>query len=210
MKHWKPIKLEELSKDTQKVYDVLNRESDLACVLIGTSYLAELLASALTEKFAKTSIAEKLLDPQRGAVGGFATRADLAYCLGFIRKPVYQDLIKIAELPFISLFIGLLTTALIQSSSTVTSIAVAMVASGTISLDSGIFVIMGANIGTTLTSDIISLSYITNKSKFRLAISAGVVHDFFNILTVIIIFPLEVYSNNCRVVFSTQPVGLLN
>jgi len=104
-----------------------------------------------------------------------------------------RDLIKIAELPFISLFIGLLTTALIQSSSTVTSIAVAMVASGTISLDSGIFVMMGSNIGTTLTSDIISLSYITNKAKFRLAISAGVVHDFFNILTTLIIFPLEYY-----------------
>ncbi len=104
-----------------------------------------------------------------------------------------QELIKIAEIPFISLFIGLLTTALIQSSSTVTSIAVAMVASGTISLNMGIFVIMGANIGTTLTSDIISLSYITSKSKFRLALSAGVVHDFFNIFTTIIIFPLEYY-----------------
>ncbi len=104
-----------------------------------------------------------------------------------------QELIKIAEIPFISLFIGLLTTALIQSSSTVTSIAVAMVASGTISLNMGIFVIMGANIGTTLTSDIISLSYITSKSKFRLALSAGVIHDFFNIFTTIIIFPLEYY-----------------
>lgn len=117
----------------------------------------------------------------------------MVFSLSSIGLGAARDLIKIAELPFISLFIGLLTTALIQSSSTVTSIAVAMVASGTISLDSGIFVVMGANIGTTLTSDIISLSYITNKSKFRLAISAGVVHDFFNILTVIIIFPLEYY-----------------
>jgi len=117
----------------------------------------------------------------------------MIFSLSSIGLGAAKDLIQIAELPFISLFIGLLTTALIQSSSTVTSIAVAMVASGTISLDSGVFVVMGANIGTTLTSDIISLSYITNKSKFRLAISAGVVHDFFNILTVIIIFPLEYY-----------------
>jgi sodium-dependent phosphate cotransporter len=117
----------------------------------------------------------------------------MIFALSSIGLGATRDLIEIAELPFISLFIGLLTTALIQSSSTVTSIAVAMVASGTISLDSGVFVILGANIGTTLTSDIVSLSYITNKSKFRLALSAGVVHDFFNILTVTIIFPLEHY-----------------
>ncbi|MGD9328011.1 MAG: Na/Pi symporter [Cyclobacteriaceae bacterium] len=117
----------------------------------------------------------------------------MIYALSSIGLGAAQELIKIADIPFISLFIGLLTTALIQSSSTVTSIAVAMVASGTISLDMGIFVIMGANIGTTLTSDIISLSYITNKNKFRLALSAGVIHDFFNIFTTIIIFPLEYY-----------------
>ena len=117
----------------------------------------------------------------------------MIYALSSIGLGAAQELIKVAEIPFISLFIGLLTTALIQSSSTVTSIAVAMVASGTISLNMGIFVIMGANIGTTLTSDIISLSYITSKNKFRLALSAGVVHDFFNILTTIIIFPLEYY-----------------
>lgn len=117
----------------------------------------------------------------------------MIFSLSSIGLGAVEDLIKIAELPFISLFIGLLSTALIQSSSTVTSIAVAMVASGTISLSSGIYVIMGSNIGTTLTSDIISLSYITQKSKYRLAISAGVVHDFFNILTTLIIFPLEYY-----------------
>lgn len=117
----------------------------------------------------------------------------MIFSLSSIGLGAVEDLIKIAELPFISLFIGLLSTALIQSSSTVTSIAVAMVASGTISLSSGIYVIMGSNIGTTLTSDIISLSYITQKSKYRLAISAGVVHDFFNIFTTLIIFPLEYY-----------------
>ena len=90
----------------------------------------------------------------------------MIYSLSYIGLGAARELIKVAEIPFISLFIGLLTTALIQSSSTVTSIAVAMVASGTISLNMGIFVIMGANIGTTLTSDIISLSYITSKNKF--------------------------------------------
>lgn len=98
MKRWQPIKLENLSKDTQKVYDVLNESSDIACVLIGTSYLAELIASAIKVAFIDSSISEKLLDPQRGAVGGFVTRSDLAYCLGLINKNIYQDLIKIAEI----------------------------------------------------------------------------------------------------------------
>ena len=134
----------------------------------------------------------------------------MIYSLSSIGLGAVEDLIKIAELPFISLFIGLLSTALIQSSSSTTSIAVAMVASGTITLDSGIFVILGANIGTTLTSDLISLSYITHKSKFRLAISAGVVHDFFNIMTVIIMFPLEYYYKilSKSALFITQVLGV--
>jgi DNA-binding MltR family transcriptional regulator len=48
--------------------------------------------------FIETRISEKILDPQRGAIGGFASRADLAYCLGLIGKNDYQDLIKVAEI----------------------------------------------------------------------------------------------------------------
>lgn len=117
----------------------------------------------------------------------------MAQSLSHLGFGTARELIKVAEDPFIALFIGLLTTAILQSSSTVTSIAVVMVASGTISLNIGIFIIMGANIGTTLTSDIVSLGFVTNKGKFRKALSAGVIHDFFNILTTVLIFPLEYY-----------------
>ncbi len=94
--------------------------------------------------------------------------------------------------PFIGLFIGLLSTALLQSSSTTTSITVATVASGAISLQNAIPIVMGANIGTTITSTIISLSYISKQKEFRKAVAAGTSHDFFNILTVLILFPIEV------------------
>ena len=104
-----------------------------------------------------------------------------------------SELIQGAEMPFIAIFIGLLSTALIQSSSSVTSIAVAMVASQAITLEMGIYIIMGANVGTTITSNIISLGFITNKPLFRKALSAAAAHDFFNMLTVIILFPLEYY-----------------
>jgi solute carrier family 34 (sodium-dependent phosphate cotransporter) len=95
--------------------------------------------------------------------------------------------------PFTGFFIGLLITAIVQSSSTTTSMAVALVASGSITLESAIPIIMGANVGTTITSTIVSLGFIDKRKEFRRAVAAGTYHDFFNILTAIILFPLEYY-----------------
>lgn len=93
--------------------------------------------------------------------------------------------------PFVGLFIGLLSTAILQSSSTTTTITVAAVASGSIELTSAIPIIMGANIGTTITSTIVSMGYISKTGEFRKAVTAGTMHDFFNILMVLVMFPLE-------------------
>jgi len=95
--------------------------------------------------------------------------------------------------PFTGLFIGLLVTAIIQSSSATTSMTVALVASGAISLEGAVPILMGANVGTTITSTIVSLGFITKKKEFRRAVTIGTFHDFFNILTVLILFPLEYY-----------------
>jgi sodium-dependent phosphate cotransporter len=95
--------------------------------------------------------------------------------------------------PFVGLFIGLLMTALIQSSSTVTAMVVAVVASGTLTLGQAMPVVMGANIGTTITSTLVAFSFIMRKNIFKRALAAGVLHDIFNILTVMVLFPLEVY-----------------
>lgn len=95
--------------------------------------------------------------------------------------------------PFTGLFIGLLITAIIQSSSATTAMVVALVASGSMTLEGAVPIIMGANIGTTITSTIVSLGFITRKKEFRRAVAAGTYHDFFNILTVLILFPLEYY-----------------
>ena len=103
-----------------------------------------------------------------------------------------QSIIEVTSNPFIGLFIGLLITALLQSSSTTTSLVVAAVASNSIPLQHAVPIVMGANVGTTITSTIVSLGYITNTNEFRKAISAGTVHDIFNILVVLILFPLEV------------------
>ena len=93
--------------------------------------------------------------------------------------------------PFIGLFIGLLITAILQSSSTTTSMAVAAVASSSLTLQQAIPIILGANIGTTLTSTIVSLSYINKTAEFKKAISAGTVHDIYNIIIVLLVLPLE-------------------
>ena len=95
--------------------------------------------------------------------------------------------------PFIGLFIGILATGLIQSSSTTTSLVVGMVAAGTFGDDTNIAVaaavpyIMGANIGTSITNTIVALGHIVRVDEFKRAFSASVVHDFFNILAVYII-----------------------
>lgn len=104
-----------------------------------------------------------------------------------------KSVIEATQNPFAALFAGLLVTALIQSSSTTSALTVAMVASGAISFQSAVPVIMGANIGTTITSTIVSLGFINKKKEFKRAVSAGTYHCFFNVLTVLILFPLEYY-----------------
>jgi len=113
--------------------------------------------------------------------------------LQHLGKGVAETILLATSNPFTGLFIGLLITAMLQSSSTTTSLVVALVASGSIALEGAIPIIMGANIGTTITSTIVSLGFINRRKEFRRAVAAGTYHDFFNILTAIVLFPLEYY-----------------
>ena len=93
--------------------------------------------------------------------------------------------------PMVGLFIGVLATSLVQSSSTTTSIIVGLVAGGAISIEGAIPMIMGANVGTTVTNTLVSLGHVTRRIEFKRAFAAATVHDFFNLLTLVILFPLE-------------------
>lgn len=106
-------------------------------------------------------------------------------------KSFSENLIKTTSNPFIGLFIGLLATSLVQSSSTTTSIVVGIVASGALTISNAIPIIMGANIGTTVTNTLVSLGHITRKEEFKRAIAGATVHDFFNLICVAILLPLE-------------------
>ncbi len=106
-------------------------------------------------------------------------------------KGFAENLIRTTSNPFIGLFIGILATSIVQSSSTTTSVLVGIVGAGGITVANAIPIIMGANIGTTVTNTLVSLGHVNRKDEFRRAISAATVHDFFNLICVAIMFPLE-------------------
>lgn len=113
--------------------------------------------------------------------------------LQHLGQDAVETIIVATSNPFTGLFIGLLITAMIQSSSTTTAMVVALVASGSITIESAIPIIMGANVGTTITSTIVSMGFINKKKDFRRAVAAGTYDGFFNILIVVILFPLQYY-----------------
>lgn len=102
-----------------------------------------------------------------------------------------KELFAFATNPFAGLVVGTVATALIQSSSTVTSIIVGLVAGG-LPVAVAVPMVMGANIGTSITNTIVSLGHVREKKEFARAFSAATVHDFFNLLSVVIFLPLEI------------------
>ncbi|WP_168567077.1 Na/Pi symporter [Crateriforma spongiae] len=101
-----------------------------------------------------------------------------------------KEMFAFATNPFAGLVVGTVATALIQSSSTVTSIIVGLVAGG-LPVSVAVPMVMGANIGTSITNTIVSLGHVREKKEFARAFSAATVHDFFNLLSVVIFLPLE-------------------
>lgn len=101
-----------------------------------------------------------------------------------------EQIFQFATNPFVALILGTLATALVQSSSTVTAVTVGLVAGG-LPVSIAIPLIMGANMGTTITNTIVSIGYVREKEDFKRAFSAATVHDFFNLIAVAIFLPLE-------------------
>ncbi len=108
---------------------------------------------------------------------------------------VLNDIISAVSNPFVGLFIGLLVTAIVQKSSMTTAIVVAMVAAGKLSLIHAVPVVIGANIGTTITAMLVSFAHITKKKEFKRATSAAAAHNLFNIFGALVLFPLEFFTH---------------
>ena len=106
-----------------------------------------------------------------------------------------RSLIYTTTNPVAGLFIGILATSIIQSSSSTSSIVVGMVASGALEISSAIPIIMGANIGTSVTNTLVSLQHINRSNEFNRAFSAAIVNDVFNIFAVLVLFPIQIATN---------------
>jgi len=109
-------------------------------------------------------------------------------------KDAARQIFGFADNPLAGLLIGILATSLVQSSSTTTSIVVGLVAGG-MPVGTAIPIIMGANIGTSVTNTLVSLGNIGRANEFQRAFAASTVHDFFNLLAVLLLFPLQYFTN---------------
>lgn len=110
-------------------------------------------------------------------------------------------IVELASNPFIGLFVGVLVTSVVQSSSSTTSLVVGLVAAGTLGTDPdtavrmAVPIIMGANIGTSVTNLLVSFGHFGDKQEFRRAFTAATVHDMFNLLAVAVLLPLQAATN---------------
>jgi sodium-dependent phosphate cotransporter len=112
--------------------------------------------------------------------------------------------------PVVGLMIGLLATSLIQSSSSTTSIVVGLVAGGALSVQGAIPIIMGANMGTTVTNTLVAMTSMNRRTEFQRAFAGATMHDFFNLMAIIVLFPLEQMTHfleNSATWLSIQLVG---
>ncbi len=109
---------------------------------------------------------------------------------------VLDSFFTATENPFVGLMVGVLATSLVQSSSVTTAMIVGLVAApvNPIPIANAVPMIMGANIGTTVTNTIASMAHMGRKEEFRRAFSVATVHDFFNYMVVAILLPLEMLT----------------
>jgi sodium-dependent phosphate cotransporter len=107
-----------------------------------------------------------------------------------------ETFFQTTENPFIGLMVGLLATTLMQSSSVTTSMVVALVAApeNPLPLANAVPMIMGANIGTTVTATIVSLGHMGRVDEFKRAFPVAICHDLFNYLAVLVLLPLELMT----------------
>jgi len=97
--------------------------------------------------------------------------------------------------PVVGLMIGLLATSLIQSSSSTTSIVVGMVAAGALTVQNAVPIIMGANMGTTVTNTLVAMASINRRAEFTRAFAGATMHDFFNLMSIMLLLPLEMATH---------------
>ncbi len=118
----------------------------------------------------------------------------LSYAFQHWQLQTVEELLTATSNPAVAFCIGLLATAVLQSSSTSTALMVAMVGVGSLHLQQVVPMLMGANIGTTFTSTLVAIGHVSRPAEFRQALAAATAHDFFNLLTAAVLLPLELVT----------------
>ena len=105
----------------------------------------------------------------------------MSIATGPVREwPPFIELMQNMRNPLLSVAIGALFTAIVQSSSATTGIVIVLASQGLISLESGIGLIFGANVGTCVTA------VVSSMGRPREALQAAWAHVVFNVLGVLV------------------------
>jgi sodium-dependent phosphate cotransporter len=163
--------------------------------------------------FLRNSLVEKVVGQARQIIRGFIGPAMvwlaipfliylfflsislLGVSLKMLGGGLLTDLLSLTSSPFVGLFVGILATSIVQSSSSVTSLTVGLVAAGGLSVAQAVPIIMGSNMGTSVTNALVAAVQINKPEEFRRAFAAAVVDDFFEICCIATLLPLQVAFN---------------
>jgi phosphate:Na+ symporter len=186
---------------------------------IGTTVTAQLVAFKLTDYalgmitvgFIMTMFSKRETFKHFGeALLGFGILFFGMYLMSDAMKPLrdyqpFQDLMIGLENPWFGLLIGALFTGLIQSSSAFTGIVITLAMNGLITLEAGIPLILGANVGTCITAGLASIGTIRDAKRVAIA------HVLFNIGGVLIfIWFIPYLADFVRTLSSDTPRQIAN
>ncbi len=91
-------------------------------------------------------------------------------------ESMFQGIFSVIDFPLLLILVGVIFTALIQSSSAATGVVITMVGTGVLTLDLALFIILGANIGTCVTALLASVGANANSKRVAL------IHFTFNVI----------------------------
>ena len=95
-------------------------------------------------------------------------------------ETMFQNIFSVIDFPLLLILVGVIFTALIQSSSAATGVVITMVGTGVLPLDLALFIVLGANIGTCVTALLASVGANANSKRVAL------IHFTFNMIGTVI------------------------
>ena len=111
--------------------------------------------------------------------------------------PIVQKIFQGEHFPLLLILIGIVLTAMVHSSSTITTLMVALAAEGLLSFDNALFLTLGSNIGTCITSLISSIGTSTNAKR------TAVVHLVFNLFgCLVMLAPIWIWKDQVAQLFA--------